>query len=99
MAQIVRGSFEELDRVIETIADSEAVCCMVGPRPPYTDVFCATATTMIVTAMKQTDCHRLLCQTGAMIGPVLNRAYPMEWLARSFARWQHEADRDREEQE
>jgi len=97
--QIVRGNFEELDRVIETIADSAAVCCMIGPRPPYTDVFCATATATIVAAMKQTNCHRLVCQTGAMIGPALNRSYPMEWLARAFARWQHEAARDREEQE
>jgi hypothetical protein len=31
---IVRGNFNELDRVIETIADSKAVCCMIGPRPP-----------------------------------------------------------------
>lgn len=59
--QIVRGNFEELDRVIETIGDSETVCCMIGP--------------------------------------ALNRSYPMEWLARAFARWQHEAARDREEQE
>jgi putative NADH-flavin reductase len=42
--RIVRGNFNELDRVIETIHDSEAVCCMIGPRPPYTDAFCTTAT-------------------------------------------------------
>jgi len=59
--QIVRGNFEELDRVIETIADSAAVCCMIGPAP--------------------------------------NRSCPMEWLARTFARWQYEAARDREGQE
>lgn len=97
--RIVRGNFEDLDRVIETIADSAAVCCLIGPRPPYKDVFCATATAAIIAAMKQTGCRRLICQTGAMIGPVSNRSYPMEWAARTFARWHPEAAQDREEQE
>ncbi len=97
--RIVRGNFNELDRVIETIADSEAVCCMIGPRPPYTDAFCATATAAIIAAMKQTGCHRLVCQTGAMIGPAPTRSRPMEWMTRAFARWQPQSVRDREEQE
>ncbi len=97
--RIVRGNFDELDRVIETIADCSAVCCMIGPRPPYRDVFCAAATTAIIAAMKQTGCRRLICQTGAMIGRAANRSRPMEWAARAFARWHPEAARDREEQE
>ena len=97
--RIVRGNFEEFDRVIETIADSEAVCCMIGPRPPYTDVFCAVATAAIIAAMRHTSCHCLVCQTGAMIGPAPNRSCPMEWMARVFAKWRHESARDREEQE
>lgn len=97
--RIVRGNFEDVDRVIETIADSEAVCCMIGPRPPYTDVFCATATAAIIAAMKQTTCKRLVCQTGAMIGPAPNRSRPMEWMARVFAKWQPQSAEDREEQE
>ena len=97
--RIVRGNFNELDRVIETIANSEAVCCMIGPRPPNTDAFCATATAAIIAAMKQTGCHRLVCQTGAMIGPAPSRSHPMEWMARTFARWHPQAIRDREEQE
>jgi len=97
--RILRGNFEDLDRVIETIAGSTAVCCMIGPRPPYRDVFCAAATAAIIAAMKQTGCRRLICQTGAMIGPAPNRSYPMEWAARTFARWHPEAAQDREEQE
>jgi len=97
--RIVRGNFEDFDRVVETIADSKAVCCLIGPRPPYTDVFCAKATTAIIAAMKQTGCNRLVCQTGAMIGPAPSRSYPMEWMARTFARWHPQAIRDREEQE
>lgn len=97
--QIIRGHFHELDRVMETIAGSVAVCCLIGPRPPYREVFCATATAAIMAAMTQARCHRLICQTGAMIGPAPNRSYPMEWLARAFGRWHPEAARDREEQE
>lgn len=82
--RIVRGNFEDFDRVVETIADSKAVCCVIGPRPPYADVFCATATAAIITAMKQTGCTRLVCQTGAMIGPAPNRSHPMEWMARKL---------------
>lgn len=82
--RIVRGNFEGFDRVVETIADSKAVCCVIGPRPPYTDVFCATATAAIITAMKQTVCTRLVCQTGAMIGPAPNRSHLMEWMARKL---------------
>ncbi|MDR4470708.1 MAG: NAD(P)H-binding protein [Nitrospira sp.] len=97
--RIVRGHFEDFDRVVETVADSQAVCCLIGPRPPYTDVFCVKATTAIIAAMKQTGCTRLVCQTGAMIGPAPNRSHPMEWMARTFARWHPAAIRDREEQE
>ena len=84
--RIVRGNFEDFDRVVETVADSVAVYCLIGPRPPYTDVFGAKATTAIIAAMKQTGCNRLVCQTGAMIGPAPNRSHPMEWMARTFAR-------------
>lgn len=97
--RIVRGHFEDFDRVVETVADSQAVCCLIGPRPPYTDVFCATATAAIIAVMKQTGCTRLACQTGAMIGPAPNRSHPMEWMARTFASWHPQAVRDREEQE
>lgn len=97
--RIVRSNFEDFDRVVETVADSVAVCCLIGPRPPYTDVFCAKATTAIIAAMKQTGCTRLVCQTGAMIGPAPNRSCPMAWMARTFARWHPQAMRDREEQE
>ena len=97
--RIVRGSFEDFDRVVEAIVDSQAICCLIGPRPPYTDVFCAKATTAIIAAMKQTGCKRLVCQTGAIIGPAPNRSRPMEWMARTFASWHPQAILDREEQE
>jgi putative NADH-flavin reductase len=97
--EIVRGSFTERKQVVQTIADSEAVCCTIGPGSPYKDVFCSIATAAIIEAMHQTGCRRLVCQTGAMIGPAPNRTRPMEWLARAFASQHPEIARDREEQE
>lgn len=97
--QIVRGNFPEPGRVAETVADSEAVCCLIGPRPPYVDVFCADATAAIIAAMNQSGCRSLVCQTGAMIGSAPGRSRPMAWLARAFARRYPKAARDREEQE
>jgi len=82
---LVRGAFSEPERVVEVIAGTTAVCCVIGPRPPFTDVFCAAATAAIIEGMMATGCQRLVCQTGAMIGTAPNRTRPMEWMARTFA--------------
>ena len=55
-------------RLKEIIAGSDGVFIAFGPRPPYTDIFCAEATKNIVSAMTQTGVSRLICQTGSMIG-------------------------------
>ena len=73
-------------------------CVLIGPRAPYTDVFCAAATVGVVAAMREAGVRRLVCQTGAMIGPG-NRTRPFEWMARAFARRQPAAARDRVDQE
>lgn len=97
--RIVRGSFAEAERVVAAVDGSDAVCCVLGPRPPYTEVFCAEATAAILAAMARTGSRRLVCLTGAMIGPAPNRSRAMEWMARTYARRQPEAARDRLEQE
>ena len=97
-AHIVRGELSDSARVAETVVDAGAVCLLIGPRAPYTDVFCAAATTAVVAAMHDAGVRRLLCQTGAMIGPG-NRTRPFEWIARSFARRRPAAARDRVAQE
>jgi putative NADH-flavin reductase len=98
--QLVRGTFADTDRVAEAVAGVDAVCCVIGPRPPSREAFCAAATAAIVGAMRQAGCRRLLCLTGAMIGEAPgSRSLPMEWMARSFARRVPELARDREEQE
>lgn len=95
---VVRGGLGEQERIQETVAGADAVCCVLGPHPPYGDIFCADATKAVIRAMEQAGCWRLLCQTGAMIGAG-NRAWAFEALSQAFARRQPAAASDRVEQE
>ncbi len=97
-AHTVRGDFADRTRVVETVTGADAVCVLIGPRAPSTDVFCAAATEAVLAAMHKAGVRRLVCQTGAMIGPG-NRTRPFEWMARAFARRQPAAARDRVDQE
>ncbi len=95
---VVRGDFMDAPRVAEVVEDTEAVCCVLGPRPPYTEAFCAQATNAIIQAMGDVGVRRIVCQTGALIGAG-NRTFLFERLARSIARRQPAAAEDRVEQE
>lgn len=95
---VVRGGFDDAARVLETVTGAHAVCCVIGPRPPHTDAFCAAATAAIVAAMHRAGVRRLVCQTGAMIGPG-RRSAPFAWMCARFARRAPEAAADREAQE
>lgn len=95
---VVRDDFTDADRVAETVAGTEAVCCVLGPRPPHTEAFCAPATRTIIQTMKQVGVRRLVRQAGAMVGAG-NRTLAFECLARTVVRRQPAASRDRVEQE
>jgi len=98
-AAMIHGGFDQPQRVQEAVRDAVAVCCVFGPRPPFTDVFCAEATRAVIAAMRATGGRRLLCVTGAMIGDVPSRSRPMTWMARTFG-WRRPAvAADRLEQE
>ena len=98
--EILCGDLGDADHVRDTIAGTMAVCCVFGPRPPHTDVFCAPATELIVDAMRHAGVRRLVCQTGAMIGgDVASWTLPVRLMVRMF-RWQRPAvaaDRMRQE--
>lgn len=49
--RLVRGTFADADRVAEVVAGADAVCCVIGPRPPSREAFCAAATAAIIAAM------------------------------------------------
>ncbi|TAK70909.1 MAG: hypothetical protein EPO19_05950 [Betaproteobacteria bacterium] len=99
--EIIRGDLGDANHVRDTIAGTIVVCCVFGPGPPYTDVFCARATELIVNAMHRVGVRRLICQTGAMIGrDVANWTLPVCLMVRMF-RWQRPAvaaDRTRQEE-
>lgn len=96
-----------LDRKNPSIADlrrvihgTEGVIIVFGPRAPYTDIFCAEATKNILHAMNAEHVHRLICQTGAMIGDYpQNRSFLFEYLSRSFLRSNPDGYNDRVQQE
>jgi putative NADH-flavin reductase len=96
---MIHGRFEDAARLHEVIRGTDAVCCVLGPRPPYTDVFCAAATRAIIAAMDVGGRRRLLCVTGAMVGDGRSRSRSMTWLA-ALLRWRRPGMvRDRAEQE
>lgn len=95
---IVRGNFTDSVQVRETVAGADAICCVIGPRAPYMQAFCAAATEAILQAMRQIGARRFVCQTGAMVGPG-NRTPAFDWLARMVARRHSAAAQDRLEQE
>lgn len=96
---LIRGDLDDVAAVRETLEGATAVCCVLGSRPPYVDVFCAQATRAIVMGMVASGCRRLLCVTGAMIGRLPTRSRPMEWWGTWFRRRRPAVARDREEQE
>lgn len=85
----------DIDRAVE---GSLAVVCAFGPRPPYTDVFCAAVTSLVISSMKSGDVNRLLCITGGMIGDA-RRSILFAFMTRLFKNRLPSIARDREEQE
>ena len=96
---VIRGDFADPAPIAAVVDATDAVCCVYGPRAPYVDVFCASATRAVIAAMRLTGRRRLVCVTGAMIGTVATRSRPMAW-AREWFRWRRpEVARDRDEEE
>jgi len=98
-ASMISGGFSETERLREVVRGADAVYCVFGPRPPYRDVFCGAATRAVIDAMQATECRRLLCLTGAMIGSLSSRSAPMSWMAAVFARRHPAMAADRVDQE
>lgn len=98
-ALLIHGDLRDAARVRDVVEGADAVCSVLGPRPPYVDVFCADAARAIVAAMAAGTCRRLLCVTGAMIGDGPSRSRPMEWMRAWFRQRRPAVARDRDEQE
>jgi putative NADH-flavin reductase len=65
---IVEGSLDDADRIAHAISHADAVVIVFDPRKGGPQVFCAPATQLIVSAMKEQGVRRLVCVTGALVG-------------------------------
>jgi putative NADH-flavin reductase len=98
--EIVHGTFSNLEGVQAVINGATAVCCVFGPRAPFTDLFCADATRGLIEAMRRAGVRRLIVQTGAMVGANLpNWTFAWRLMTSMYQRQQPEGARDRLEQE
>ena len=98
--RVIRGDFDSSDALAEALSQASAVVAVFGPRPPYTDVFCARATERLIAAMRQHGPRRLIVQTGAQIGVDLpNWSWPVRAMSRAFARSRPQIAADFREQE
>lgn len=65
---ILEGGLDDADRIAGAIDHADAVVIAFGPRKGGPQVFCAHATQLIVSAMKEKRVRRLVCVTGALVG-------------------------------
>jgi len=97
---LIEGSPTDPGTVKRAVRGAEAVICVLGPRAPFTDVFCARATRVIVESMKALGVRRLICQTGALVGDYRrNRTFFFEGMGNFFNRRRPAGALDRIEQE
>lgn len=97
---IIAGSLQNQADVEWAMAGCEAVCCLFGQRPPYTDIFCENATRTILAAMDELGIKRFVCQTGGMVGAYpVNRTLPFRIMTSIFNRRLPETAQDRIGQE
>lgn len=97
---VLEGVLSKHEDVMATLQGCRAVICVFGPRPPYADIFCEHATSVIVSAMQRLGMRRLVCQTGGMIGEYrANRTFPFQLMADIFKRHSPQVASDREGQE
>lgn len=89
-----------IKELCEVLRGTGGAIIVFGPRPPYTDIFCADTTNNIITAMKIEKVKRLVCQTGAMIGNYpQNRSMFFEMFSRTYRNNNPHGYEDRTRQE
>lgn len=97
---LIKVSLQNPIDVERTLKGCDAVACVFGPRPPYTNIFCARATKIIIDEMQAQQIDRLICLTGAMIGDYnLNRNWSFQIMAKLFHDFSKENANDRAQQE
>lgn len=106
--RVVTGELTDPNAVREVLRGADGAVIVFGPRlgtpfsrpPEPPRPFCAPATALIISAMKELGMRRLVCQTGAMAGGSTSNLSP--FVARFAARYRRNypaiaADRDAQE--
>lgn len=97
--EVIRGGCNTA-HIRAAVSGVDAVVCVLGPRPPYRDVFCAEVTSQILEGMAASAVTRLVCQTGAMIDPIPHLvSRPLRLMAALFERQRPLVAADRRAQE
>lgn len=97
---VCRGDLSDPALLDDVMRGADATVCVFGPRPPFDNPFCATATTAIIASLVRLGQPRLLVVTGAMIGdPPPSVSWPMRRMAALFRRQYPAIAVDRAEQE
>jgi putative NADH-flavin reductase len=65
---VMEGTLDDAGGIGRAIEGTDAVVIAFGPRKGGPQVFCAHATQLIVSAMKERKVRRLICITGALVG-------------------------------
>jgi len=65
---VVQGSVLNMNDVKQSIQNADCIICAIGPKPPYSELFCYEGTKNIIKSMYDFNVKRLICITGAMIG-------------------------------
>ena len=66
--RIDAGPLDDAGVIGRAVEGADAVVIAFGPRKGGPQVFCANATQLIITAMKDRKVRRLVCITGALVG-------------------------------
>jgi putative NADH-flavin reductase len=94
------GDISNMDDLDQAVAGADVVICAYGQREPYREVFCATATGMIIESMKKHGVDRMLCITNALTGDLsMNRSRFIRVMARFYRLMRAAVALDREQQE
>ena len=98
---VVVGALTDPTAVREVLRGADATIILLGAHAKAPKVFCAAATKAIIAGMRTQEVPRILCLTGAMIGPVPgNVSLGLKLLSFGIRRTgQAEMMDDRDEQE
>lgn len=81
--KIFQGTLDSIEDINKVNHSCGAIVISLGPRPPYSDIFCENATKLIIQSAEMNNINRIICITGAAVGRDLKNC---SWIFRIIAR-------------